>query len=112
MEILALVEEMNQLNKSVLVEGKDDVGALRSAGVVCTVLTLPDFEDLVEKGEIREVVVLTDLDRAGDEHLKRLLRKHGSSVVFLTGVRQRLRRTRRCRRGMRRVSEIFRAPES
>lgn len=112
LEILALVEEMNQLKKSVLVEGREDLEALRSAGVSCEVLTLSEFEELVEGVEVRELVVLTDLDREGDEHLSRLLRKHSGSVNFLTGVRQRLRRTRRYKRGMRRISEIFRPLET
>ncbi|MEN3047358.1 MAG: hypothetical protein ABDH63_01055 [Candidatus Caldarchaeales archaeon] len=111
-EIQALVDELNQLGKAVLVEGRTDAEALRSAGVKCEVLTLSEFDEQVVRGELSEVVVLTDLDREGEAHLRRLTRRHGGSVKLLTGQRERLRRTLRYRRGMRSVSELFRPPRS
>lgn len=111
-EIVALVEELNQLGNAVLVEGRTDAEALMSAGVKCRVLTLSEFEERVARGEASEVVVLTDLDREGEAHLRRLTRRFGGSVKLLTGPRERLRRTSRYRRGMRSVSELFRPPGS
>lgn len=106
-ELERFVRLLNETGATVVVEGESDRRALVESGVSVRVLTLSEFEREVEGMSGQEVVLLTDLDRQGEEHLRRLVGRYGGIVRFSTQARDYLRTTTSYRRGLRSVYELL-----
>ncbi len=111
----ALREELekfvNLLNGSctiAVVEGDSDKRALIESGAAVRVITLSEFERAVEGMSGQTVSLLMDLDRQGEEHVRRLVLRYGGVVRFSTAARDYLRTTTSYKRGMRSIYELLR----
>ena len=80
-KLIEVIEELkyeNSLGIPIIVEGKRDVQSLRKLGVegiIIPISKVPIFEVvdiLIEEG-IREVILLTDFDRAGRQYAKEII---------------------------------------
>lgn len=79
LQILEALAEESAKGTPIIVEGKKDVEALRSLGIEGTVMTAKtggksflDVVSEVEQMRAKEVVLLLDFDRRGNEGTKRL----------------------------------------
>ncbi|MDJ0274667.1 MAG: hypothetical protein QXO17_06880 [Nitrososphaerota archaeon] len=106
-ELERFVRILNESGAVVVVEGESDRRALVESGVSVRVLTLAEFEREVEDMPGQEVELLTDLDRQGEEHFRRLVGRYGGVVRFTTQARDYLRSTTSYRMGMRSVYELL-----
>jgi len=80
-KLIEVIEELkyeNSLGIPIIVEGKRDVQSLRKLGVEGTIIPISKVpiyqvvDVLVEEG-IREVILLTDFDRAGRQYAKEII---------------------------------------
>ena len=99
---------LNDPQTIVVVEGESDRRALIETGAAVRVITLSEFEREVEGMYGQTVSLLMDLDRQGDEHVRRLVIRYGGIVRFSTTARDYLRTTTSYKRGMRSVYELLR----
>jgi 5S rRNA maturation endonuclease (ribonuclease M5) len=72
------IEDLNEEDCIVLVEGIKDVKALRSLGILCNIETINrgvSINTLIEqlKSKNKKVVILTDWDRTGNELTEKLI---------------------------------------
>jgi 5S rRNA maturation endonuclease (ribonuclease M5) len=99
---------LNDPQTTVVVEGESDRRALIESGATFRVITLSEFEREVEGMYGQTVSLLMDLDRQGDEYVRRLVMRYGGIVRFSTTARDYLRTTTSYKRGMRSVYELLR----
>ncbi len=107
-ELERFVSLLNGSCSTVVVEGESDRRALIESGATVRVITLFEFERAVEGMSGQSVSLLMDLDRQGDEHVRRLVLRYGGVVRFSTAARDYLRTTTSYRKGMRGVYELLR----
>jgi 5S rRNA maturation endonuclease (ribonuclease M5) len=107
-ELERFVGLLNDSQTTVVVEGESDRRALIESGATVRVITLSEFERGIEGMYGQTVSLLMDLDRQGDEHVRRLVTRYGNIVRFSTAARDYLRTTTSYRRGMRSVYELLR----
>ena len=74
-ELLEWIEKIKASDKIVIVEGEEDIAALKRLGIINTVQLnkrplYKVVEDLMEKG--KEVIILTDLDKKGKQLYSKL----------------------------------------
>jgi 5S rRNA maturation endonuclease (ribonuclease M5) len=71
---------LNDPQTTVVVEGESDRRALIESGAAVRVITLSEFEREVEGMYGQTVSLLMDLDRQGDEHVRRLVMRYGGEA--------------------------------
>lgn len=82
------IEEINKIDKSIIVEGKKDIKALRKIGVNKPIHSLnkePIYK-IAEEFPSKEVVILTDFDKKGKELYSRLKRELQSWGIKVDNV--------------------------
>ncbi len=97
-QVLGRLAEESDNGIPTIVEGRKDVEALRSLGIEGVVISaksggrsLLDVISEVEKGHPKEVILLLDCDRRGNEYTRRL-RQHleTAKIVANTSIRREL----------------------
>ncbi len=107
-ELEGFVGLLNDSCTIAVVEGDSDKRALIESGAAVRVITLSEFERAVEGMSGQTISLLMDLDRQGEEHVRRLVLRYGGVVRFSTAARDYLRTTTSYRRGMRSIYELLR----
>ncbi len=107
-ELERFVSLLNDSCTIAVVEGDSDKRALIESGVAVRVITLSEFERAVEGMSGQTISLLMDLDRQGEEHVRRLVLRYGGVVRFSTAARDYLRTTTSYRKGMRSIYELLR----
>jgi 2,5-diamino-6-(ribosylamino)-4(3H)-pyrimidinone 5'-phosphate reductase len=83
LKLIETIDELKYESKSgipILVEGKKDIVSLKKLGIdgnFTTVSRTPFFEiadELVKQG-VKEVILLTDFDRAGKQHAREIIKE-------------------------------------
>lgn len=107
-DVVSLLNDVCRDGAILLVEGMSDAEALREAGISGQVVTLDRFRQAVVRGAISgTVVALLDLDREGEATMRRLKAMLEGRVTLDGSVRERLRATRRYKRGARTIQQLF-----
>lgn len=110
-EIIQLLNEECSSGATILVEGVSDRNTLVESGVKGTIYTLNELLRLVENGlDGARVIPLLDLDKEGENILGWLSERFAANILLDRSLRGRLRKTRRYKRGLRSIHQIFMAP--
>ncbi|MEM0482635.1 MAG: hypothetical protein QXM16_07115 [Nitrososphaerota archaeon] len=110
-EIIRYINEECDRGADVLVEGVSDREALMMRGVKGRILTLHDLYKAVKNdvGGLR-LITLLDLDREGENILRRLEERFSNLLSLDNTARMRLRKTQKYKRGLRTIHQIFMSP--
>ncbi|MEM2814321.1 MAG: hypothetical protein QW059_00250 [Nitrososphaerota archaeon] len=110
-EIVRYLNESCDEGAVILVEGVSDRKALLERGVKGKIITLHEFLRNF-KTDIKglKLITLLDLDREGENILRRIEEKYSTLLRLDNSARMRLRMTQRYKRGLRTIHQIFMPP--
>ncbi len=88
LELREWIKKLKNSNKIILVEGKNDVAALRVLGIDNDIFEINKalfevVEEIADNNDNKEIIILTDFDKKGKElygKLKKDLVKHGCKI--------------------------------
>jgi len=112
-EILEKLKADSRIGIPIIVEGERDAESLRRLGVSGEIITVRSIRGLrrrVEREDVREVILLLDLDKEG-EHVLKLVKKSLEGVVKQVNVSywQRLKVFKRL--GFTQIENLHQIPE-
>ncbi len=112
-EILEKLKADSRIGIPIIVEGERDAESLRRLGVSGEIITVRSIRGLrrrFEREDVREVILLLDLDKEG-EHVLKLVKKSLEGVVKQVNVsyRQRLKVFKRL--GFTQIENLHQIPE-
>jgi len=112
-EILEKLKADSRIGIPIIVEGERDAESLRRLGVSGEIITIKSIRGLrrrFEREDVREVILLPDLDREG-EHVLKLVKKSLEGVVKQVNVNywQRLKIFKRL--GFTQIENLHQIPE-